>query len=70
MVSRKIKIPRHGGPDGVGMNEKIFENLLQLLSSNEVTDNDVTKSIELCLSISKQEEWNNVYRLKLIEKMK
>lgn len=70
MVQRNIKIPKHGGPDGEGMNDIIFDILLQLLDLKEVTDSEATKSIELCLAISKQEDWNTIYRPKLLEKIK
>lgn len=70
MVQRAIKIPKHSGPDGQGMNDIIFEQLLRLLDSSDVLDEHATKSIELCLSISKRDDWNNVYRLKLLEKIR
>ena len=69
MVQRNIKIPKHGGPDGKGMNDTIFDILLQLLDIEGVTDAEATKMIELCLSISTENDWNTVYRPKLLEKI-
>lgn len=69
MVQRTIKIPKHGGPDGEGMNEVIFESLLVVLDTADVSDEYVKKSIELCLSISTQEEWNEKYRPILLKRI-
>jgi hypothetical protein len=67
MVQRLIKIPKHGGPDGVGLSPPIFESLIQLVTDRTITDKEATSAIELCLGASTQQEWNEVYRPQLIE---
>ena len=67
---RKIKIPKHGGPDGQGLPETSFTELENLLDNVEVTDEEAKAAIELCLGASKQEEWNSVYRPRLVERVK
>lgn len=67
MVQRLIKIPKHGGPDGVGLAPPIFESLVQLVTDQTITDKEATSAIELCLSASTQAEWNDIYRPRLIE---
>jgi hypothetical protein len=67
MVQRIIKIPKHGGPDGVGLDQKSFDQLLNILNDETVSDNIAKSAIELCLSASKQQEWNDNYRPKLVE---
>jgi hypothetical protein len=67
MVQRLIKIPKHGGPDGVGLTPSIFQSLVQLVSDRTITDKEATSAIELCLGASTQAEWNDIYRPQLIE---
>lgn len=67
MVQRLIKIPKHGGPDGVGISPDIFQALIGLVGDRTMTDAEATSAIELCLGASKQQEWNDVYRPQLIE---
>lgn len=65
-----IKIPKHAGPDGQGLSEESFDKLLKVVKDPGLTDKDKTWSIELCFSASTQDQWNNNYRLKLIEILK
>lgn len=67
MVSRHIKIPKHGGPDGQGLPEAILEALISLLDDTTVDDIQARAAIELCMAISTAVEWNEHYRLKLME---
>ena len=68
MVQRKIKIPKHSGPDGQGLPRIAFDSLLVLLKDTTVTDVDAKIAIELCLSASTQTEWNDIYRIELMNK--
>jgi hypothetical protein len=70
MVQRVIKIPKHGGPDGVGLPETAFLSLVELINSKGITDNQITQAMELCLSASTQDEWNNKYRPQLVDLLK
>ena len=70
MVQRVIKIPKHGGPDGVGLPEPAFLSLVELINSTGITDNQITQAMELCLSASTQDEWNNKYRPRLVDILK
>ena len=70
MVQRVIKIPKHGGPDGVGLPETAFLSLIELINANGMTDSQITSAMELCLSASTQDEWNNKYRPQLVDILK
>jgi len=61
-----MKIPKHAGPDGQGLPIVAFEKLLLTLDS--MTLDDAKAAIELCLTASTQQQWNEEYRSKLIEK--
>ena len=67
MVQRIIKIPKHGGPDGVGLDQKSFDQLLNLLEDLTIDNNLARSAIELCLSASTRQQWNEEYRPKLVE---
>jgi hypothetical protein len=67
VVQRLIKIPKHGGPDGVGLPPDVFQALVGLVSDRTMTDTEATSAIELCLGVSKQAEWNDIYRPQLID---
>jgi hypothetical protein len=45
-------------------------SLIELINSNGITDNQITQAMELCLSASKQDEWNNKYRPQLVDILK
>ena len=66
MFQRIIRIPKHGGPDGVGLPQSVFDELLEMLNTDLVNDIDAQQAIDLCFNISKQEEWNNIYQKELI----
>lgn len=68
MVQRVIKIPKHGGPDGLGLPQSVFDELLELLNTELVSDIDAQTAINLCFNISTQEEWNNIYQKELINR--
>ena len=44
-----IKIPKHGGPDGSGLNEEAFIKLLDIMKNNTLTDQEKLWSLNLCL---------------------
>jgi len=56
------KIPSHGGPDGQGLPWVAFKELCDLLSTRQLTGDDARSAIELALSASKKDQWNNWYR--------
>lgn len=68
MVS-KVKIPRHGGPDGQGLPRESFDQLLEIVSNNQIDNNSKKQAIELCLSASTQNQWNEEYRQELIKRI-
>jgi hypothetical protein len=67
MVQRKLKVPKHGGPDGQGLPAEVFEEFLKIFIDPAVSDNDAQQTMELSFSASKQQEWNEVYRLELLK---
>lgn len=67
MVQRKLKVPKHGGPDGQGLPKEVFEEFLKIFIDPAVSDNDAQQTMELSFSASKQQEWNEVYRLELLK---
>lgn len=62
-----IKIPKHGGPDGQGLNEESFVELIKIMQDPELTEQDKSWSLMLCFSASTQAQWNENYRPRLIE---
>lgn len=67
MVQRNLKVPKHGGPDGQGLPKEVFDELITIFSDPAVSDDDARQTMELSFSASKQQEWNEVYRPKLLE---
>ena len=65
-----IKIPKHGGPDGQGLPEEVIHELIDIINNGLFTEDQIKQAIELCMSASTQDEWNNNYRLRLIEILK
>jgi hypothetical protein len=66
MVLRSFKVPKHGGPDGQGLPETVFEELLKLFRDTTVSDEDAESAMLLSFDASTAEEWNNRYRPELI----
>lgn len=64
------KIPSHGGPDGQGLPWVAFKELCDLLSTRQLTGDDARSAIELALSASKKDQWNNWYRRILIKDLR
>jgi hypothetical protein len=69
MVSRNLKIPKHGGPDGLGLPRAVFDHLLIMFEDVTISDTEIKGAVELCLSTSGQEQWNNEYREELIKRL-
>jgi hypothetical protein len=69
MVQRLIKIPKHGGPDGVGLPRPVFDHLLKMMDDATINNEEIKGAIELCLGASTQTEWLG-YREELLEKIK
>lgn len=65
-----IKIPKHGGPDGQGLPEEVIHELIDIINNGLFTEDQIKQAIELCMSASTQDEWNNNYRPRLIEILK
>lgn len=55
------KVPRHGGPDGQGLPWSAFMELTRNLAERRLTGDAARQAIELCLSSSKKDEWNDWY---------
>ena len=70
MVSGIIKIPKHGGPDGQGLPAEVIEELLLLIKNGVLTESQINQAIELCLSASTQQQWNEIYLPLLVDKLK
>jgi hypothetical protein len=68
MVQRLIKIPRHGGPDGVGLPRRAFDHLLSMMDDVTINDQEIKGAIELCLGASTQAEWQE-YRQELLQRI-
>jgi hypothetical protein len=66
----KIKVPGHNGPDGQGLPQPVFDKLIELLSSKEMTQEEIIFAIELCFGASKTQEWNEAYKPELIKLLK
>ena len=64
------KVPKHSGPDGQGLPWEAFKELARLLASRELTGHDAKNAIELALSASTGEQWNDWYRRILIKDLR
>jgi len=64
------KVPSHAGPDGQGLPWVAFKELAHLLYTRQLTGHDARDAIELALSASTQNEWNNWYRRILIKDLR
>ena len=70
MVQGVIKIPKHGGPDGQGLPAEVIDELIILIKNEAFTEAQINQAIELCLSASTQQQWNEVYVPLLVDKLK
>lgn len=61
------QIPVHSGPDGQGLPWNSFLRLCDLLSTRQLTGHDARNAIELALTASLTDQWNNWYRKILIK---
>lgn len=68
MVSRDLKIPKHGGPDGLGLPRPVFDHLLTMFEDVTISDIEIKGAMELCLGASTQEEWLE-YREELLKRL-
>lgn len=64
------KVPSHGGPDGQGLPWEAFKELCNLLSTRQLTGDDARSAIELALSASTKNQWNDWYRRILIKDLR
>jgi DNA ligase-1 len=64
------KVPTHGGPDGQGLPWDAFKELCHLLSTRQLTGDDARSAIELALSASTKNQWNDWYRRILIKDLR
>jgi len=69
MVSRSIKIPKHGGPDGVGLTRPAIDHLINMLDDATISDSEIKIAIELCLTACTQAQWNDEYRVELLKRL-
>ena len=64
------KVPSFSGPDGQGLPWVAFKQLAQSLALRELTGHAARDAIELALSASTNDQWNNWYRRILIKDMR
>jgi hypothetical protein len=70
MVPGTVKIPKHGGPDGQGLPEEVITELIAIIKQGLFTEQQINQAIELCLSASTQQQWNEQYVPLLLDKLK
>jgi hypothetical protein len=70
MVPGIVKIPKHGGPDGQGLPEDVIHELIGIIKNGLFTEDQIRQAIELCMSASTQEQWNNTYMPLLVDNLK
>jgi len=70
MVPGTVIIPKHNGPDGLGINVEVIEELISLIKQGAFTEAQIAQAINLCIESSTQEQWNNIYMSLLVEKLK
>lgn len=64
------KVPSFSGPDGQGLPWAAFLELCELLSTRQLTGHDARDAIELALSASTKDQWNDWYRRILIKDLR
>ena len=64
------KVPAFKGTDGQGLPWEAFKELAHLLYTRQLTGNDAKDAIELALSASTADQWNNWYRRILIKDLR
>jgi DNA ligase-1 len=64
------KVPSFSGPDGQGLPWEAFKELAHLLYTRQLTGHDARDAIELALSASTADQWNNWYRRILIKDLR
>ena len=64
------KVPTHSGPDGQGLPWVAFKQLLESLRKREITGDAARDAIELALTVSTQDQWNDWYRRILIKDLR
>lgn len=69
MVPGTVKIPKHGGPDGQGLPSEVIEELVNIIKQGLFTEEQINQAIELCLSASTQEQWNEIYMPLLVNRL-
>jgi hypothetical protein len=70
MVSGTVTIPKHAGPDGMGIGIEVIHELIELIKQGVFTETQIAQAINLCMESSTQDQWNNEYALVLMEKLK
>jgi len=70
MVPGIVKIPKHGGPDGQGLPQEVIDELITIVKNGLFTEQQINQAIELCLSASTQQQWNDVYVPLLLKELK
>jgi DNA ligase-1 len=64
------KVPSSSGPDGQGLPWAAFKELCNLLATRQLTGDDARSAIELALSASTKNQWNDWYRRILIKDLR
>jgi DNA ligase-1 len=64
------KVPSHSGPDGQGLPWAAFKELAHLLYTRQLTGHDARDAIELALTASTKDQWNDWYRRILIKDLR
>jgi len=64
------KVPTFSGTDGQGLPWEAFKELCKLLATRQLTGHDAKDAIELALSASTNDQWNNWYRRILIKDLR
>jgi len=64
------KVPTFSGLDGQGLPWKAFKQLADSLANRELAGHDARDAIELALSASTKNQWNDWYRLILIKDLR
>jgi DNA ligase-1 len=64
------KVPSFSGPDGQGLPWDAFKELCHLLATRQLTGDDARSAIELALSASTKNQWNDWYRRILIKDLR
>ena len=70
MVQGTVVLPKHNGPDGIGLPVEVIEELIEIIKKGLFTEEQITQAINICMETSTQYQWNEDYVPLLFKNLK